>query len=616
MSGAKVWGPSSPSTELSSAPFNPSVLPPSTYCPILKLRTTEVVDSSSRRLSKGLAVLQRPTRHPSSRHQTAAFVAQIDPSVSVITPMCQPSTTEFMRSVIKHAVPDVKIESIRPLPCDPSQRVFTVEASDGRILMLALSPSPTLRLLRSEKWLALTNLLVTRWLRSTYENAIGPDGKVPPDEISVIDGIGNRLAKGNQHARTRSTDLPKGAVLPYVPVPISNSMPTAEVDAGFYYLTEPTRGISITRLQKPLTMQEKKVVNFQTGRLIRRLSEVRSPNGTFGPAVAVIGSRQQHHGSPPVAIGGSGGAGTWTKAFHSLLEGILRDGEDMAVTISYAPIRYHFRRLSHLLDAVTVARLVVLNAGDDDNVLVSRTATETSDMAHLSKDLIEPSLVSNSHSTEQEAQRSRQTRIRDAGPEGTAAISASSQQTDISVTGLWDWSNTVFGDPLFATVFSRETSLEFLHGFRQAPPPSSPSPWPPPPSPPHTGKGQEDRYGTQQNEASTSANSGTGDDAASSLSSDPDSDTEYDEVVEDRANAAVRLLLYECYHATVSVVRQFYRPDADSPARELTARRRLAAVLARLGDVEEATVGKRPRRASGDAWPAWPPVKRVKRSGG
>lgn len=201
-------------------------------------------------------------------------------------------------------------------------------------------------------------------------------------------------------------------------------------------------------------------------------------------------------------------------------------------------------------------------------------------------------------------------------PEGMAAVSALSQQTDIAVTGLWDWSNTVFGDPLFATVFSRETSLEFLRGFRQPPPRLSPSPWPPPPSSPHAGKDQEDRYGTQQKEASTSANSGNGDDAASSISSDPDSDSEYDEVVEDRANAAVRLLLYECYHATVSVVRQFYRPDADSPARELTARRRLAAVLARLGDVEEAAVGKRPRRASGDAWPAWPPGKRVKRSGG
>ena len=86
--------------------------------------------------------------------------------------------------------------------------------------------------------------------------------------------------------------------------------------------------------------------------------------------------------------------------------------------------------------------------------------------------------------------------------------------------------------------------------------------------------------------------------------------------MEDRANAAVRLLLYECYHATTSVVRQFYRPDAGSAARELTARRRLAAVLARLGEVEEAAIGKRPRRASGDAWPSWPPVKRARRGGG
>ena len=648
MSGAKVWGPSSPSSELPFPPFNPPALSPSSHCPILKLRTAaEVLDSSSR-LSKSLAVLQRPTRHPSSRHQTSAFVAQIDPSVFVATPMCQPSTTEFMRSAIKHAVPDVKVESIRPLPCDPSQRVFSVDVSDGRTLMFALSPSPTLRLLRSEKWLALTNLLVIRWLRSVSESAIGADGKALPGDLALADGIGTRPAKGKQHARAKTADAPKRAVLPYVPTPISNSSPTTELSSGFFNLTEPPNGVPLSRLPKPLTGHERGTIDFQTGRMIRRLSEVRSPNGTFGPAIAVIGPRhspQQQYGSQSITAGGSGGAGTWTRAFHSLLESILRDGEDMAITISYAPIRYHFRRLAHLLDAVTVSRMVVLDAGDDDNILVAGASTKTNreKITQNSKGEIRTHPTGDASDLgKEEAQRVISERSRETELEGTAAGTTLLHQPNVAVMGLWNWSNTVFGDPLFATVFSRETSSEFLRGFRQQPP-RSPSPTLSPRSTPalkqEVNRGHkttatdattprfydhdepEDPRGSNNDGENNSASADCRDEGLEGLDGDSIDDDdeysdEYDDVVEDRANAAVRLLLYECYHATTSVVRQFYRPDAGSAARELTARRRLAAVLARLGEVEEAAIGKRPRRASGDAWPAWPPVKRVRRGGG
>ena len=568
--------------------------------------------------------------------------------------MCQPSTSEFMRSAIKHAVPDVKVESIRPLPCDPSQRVFAVDVSDGRTLMFALSPSPTLRLLRSEKWLALTNLLVVRWLRAVSESAAGADGKAPPDDLSLVDKIGSRPVKSKRHARTRSTDAPKRAVLPYVPAPISNSSPTTELGPTFFNLTEPSDGIPVSRLPRPLTAHEREAIDFQTGRLIRRLSEVRSPNGTFGPAIAVLGPRhasQQQHGSQSINSGGSGGAGTWTRAFHSLLESILRDGEDMAVTMSYAPIRYHFRRLAHLLDAVTVSRLVVLDAGDDDNLLVSGALKEASTVQRTQNDQTETRTPSGETIGlgKQDNEGVRSERTIEAEIQGSGANIPPSRQPDLTVTGLWDWSNTVFGDPLFATVFTRETSPEFLRGFRQQPPRSrSPTPssglipgakrekasynkdledeLAPDAEMSHFNKHNEpknSRSSDKDNDEETSSASADRDDKGDLETPDSDSiddeendDDEYDDVVEDRANAAVRLLLYECYHATTSVVRQFYRPDAGSAARELAARRRLAAVLARLGEVEEAAVGKRPRRASGDAWPAWPPIKRARRGGG
>jgi len=47
-------------------------------------------------------------------------------------------------------------------------------------------------------------------------------------------------------------------------------------------------------------------------------------------------------------------------------------------------------------------------------------------------------------------------------------------------------------------------------------------------------------------------------------------------------NVPVRMTLYEIYHAVQCIVREFYRPRADSSKKELDARKRLTDVLARL----------------------------------
>ena len=57
--------------------------------------------------------------------------------------------------------------------------------------------------------------------------------------------------------------------------------------------------------------------------------------------------------------------------------------------------------------------------------------------------------------------------------------------------------------------------------------------------------------------------------------------------MEDIANVHIRLLLYECFYAVASIVRQFHRPGPDSTAQEMTARRRLAKAMNQLNGIDD-----------------------------
>jgi len=111
---------------------------------------------------------------------------------------------------------------------------------------------------------------------------------------------------------------------------------------------------------------------------------------------------------------------TWSEAFNLLLEGIFRDGEDMAVLLPYETLRTHYQRLSWRLDAVTLPRLLILNAGSETNVMVERSSED-----------------------------------------GSAVSSGGAR-----ITGLRSWSQGVFGDPLLSNCFE-DPSEGFLEGWRE-----------------------------------------------------------------------------------------------------------------------------------------------------
>ncbi|PQE32451.1 Aminoglycoside phosphotransferase protein [Rutstroemia sp. NJR-2017a WRK4] len=110
------------------------------------------------------------------------------------------------------------------------------------------------------------------------------------------------------------------------------------------------------------------------------------------------------------------------------------------------------------------------------------------------------------------------------------SASSSTRTQPPKVTGLRSWSQGVFGDPLLSSVFENP-SASFLEGWN-----------------------------------------------SSADSSEP--------LIEDPANADVRLLLYRCYRAVVGIVTEYYRPQPDSSRRELENRRNLTSALADLEKVD------------------------------
>ncbi|KAI8956747.1 hypothetical protein F5Y11DRAFT_138432 [Daldinia sp. FL1419] len=512
--------------------------------------------------------LFRSTRWLSSRHQLSS-VSLTERSFP-IAPMDRIHPLESVRSAIQKVLPNITVESVSPLPSCRLLRFFSLNISDGRTLVLSLPPPQTLRLLRSERGLNLSETLVTKWiLEGVLEPPIKAENTVQKSisfHQQTQDAPENFKPESNLE---EELDFRQN-VLKFLPVLVAHVSSSIELGSPFN-IFEPARGATIKALPTPLTTSERKAVDFQKGQFVRQVSSFISPNGLFGPATAVISpqlpSTDLH--AAQLANLGLRSSRTWKQTFHSLLEAALRDAEDMAVTISYEPIRNYFNRLGYLLDGVTTARLVILDAADDLNVLISQNTKTDDDKDGEEQERLLLFQEEKKGKTEDISANiiSTQSQV------GEGVGSSNTYQT-VTVTGLRDWSNCIFGDPLFAEIFSQTPTPEFSHGFYQTPnpaptPSSTLKPEPVPALPP----------------------------ASHSI---PPND-----LIEDLVNAPARLLLYECYHATVGVVRQFYRPGPSSSDREIAARRRLATALRRLDEVDDEMTGKRARRPSAnvEAWP-------------
>ncbi|OCL11950.1 hypothetical protein AOQ84DRAFT_171479 [Glonium stellatum] len=154
-------------------------------------------------------------------------------------------------------------------------------------------------------------------------------------------------------------------------------------------------GIALAEIAPRLSPSERRVVDHTLGAYVRNIASLTAPR--FGTTHRVLSGT---------------GSATWREAFLSLLESVLRDAEDMLVSIPYDSIRYYVAWHGYLLEEITQARLVPLDVGGPENVLVDDCTRQ--------------------------------------------------------VCGLLGFSNAIWGDPMMAAVFTN-ASEAFYEGYGECP---------------------------------------------------------------------------------------------------------------------------------------------------
>lgn len=575
--------------------------------------------ASELRLPKAFTLPQCCTKIREPRHQAASH-SQTDFLPPVIS-MNRPPPLARLEAVVSHAVPQVTVRSLLPLSLPTAgglQRLFRINLSDDRMLLLKLTPSLMIRLLRREQHLAWSEPCVITWIfREILEGTRNPTPRIPLQCFVVANTQAgftplqatNMMVRMDQEASSTTSG---DSLLSYLPAVIASSASRETLGAPFS-LWEPAMGESISSLPAPLTPLERRVVEYQKGYLVRQISQFRAPNSRFGPAIAVLGGTlspsderlENRDGLPvPPSSVGSESVATWSTAFLALMESILRDGEDVALMINYSLIRGHLARLSYTLDDVTESRLVLFDAANDSNVLVTRSSKEElkggSTRVGIAKNASSQT-SGNPRCSHKEVGTTKENFERVGEATGMPGAVDAATTTHISVTGLQDWSNCVFGDPLMVKAFSRNPSDAFLRGFWGQPPVQTPS---------STAKMPRDVQAATTSVSPTPMNTSEPSSLPTVAASPPTTqfyglsgpgrmcggrdekmETRYN-VDEQNSSAEIRLLLYECYHATVGVVKQFYRPSPSQGTQcDTMARRRLTDVLAKLGQIQRGPVG-------------------------
>ncbi|KAL5597040.1 hypothetical protein BROUX41_006293 [Berkeleyomyces rouxiae] len=385
------------------------------------------------------------------------------------------------------------------------------------------------------------------------------------------------------------------------PVLLFHGRPQLEmISHKTYNIKKSPWGTAVSHMKPPLSQRERKSVDFQVGGMLQKLARLQSPTGQFGPVTNVLNGPhcQSQFCFDHVQ---DWTANTWELAFHRLLEGALRDGEDLYVTLPFNSIRTNVERFLPLLRHVTRPSLVCVDAGIDGNTLALRDE----DMLRLSppEQMRMSSLVKDARSRMMqydEGYRSRKPASMYASA-GQPLPDRTIYDPNVTVTGLVDWSICVFGDPLFAEVFSYQPSSDLLQGFND------------PMNYPELPMSQNTSY------------------RSSSMSHQYSE--QWSGLVEDSQNAYVRILLYECYHAVSRITAQFARPKTANTATEMAARRRLMLAISKLDALDDngipiargspsphkarpTTMPPNHRRPSGEMSPAKRPRSALSREAG
>lgn len=455
----------------------------------------------------------------------------------VSTPMSPLTPERVARALLQNFKSQYDVVGLDAIPSARIQQLYSVRVADGRSLILTLPPPTDVRPMRCERECIYSEAVLLNWLTSLPPHS-AQRGSSKGDGESTPSGYDEPKQNGNGSMElSQAVNHLQG----YLPELIDYCHPRPESRTPALLLSKPTLGTAVSSLPQTLSSKGKKSVEWQAGQLFRRISCHVSPSGKFGYAIDILRghgatqslmSRERPATPPPEA--NMSGFDTWSQAFHILLESVLRDLEDSLVQVGYARVRYHFERLKHLLDKVHRPSLVSLEALEDTNILVTI-----------------PESRSHSVSTQKGAASVKIT-VTNGGK------AASGEEDAISVTGLRDWSNCLFGDPLIATTFNESPSKNFLHGLE-------------------TPVCEGDPFTTVP-------------------------------LIEDREHVAARVLLYEAYHCLCGIAKEYRRPRNVEFDMELEWRRRLQKAMGKLDTLDD-TGTPLPIRPAAEAGS---PPKRVK----
>ena len=296
-----------------------------------------------------------------------------------------------------------------------------VDGREERMIMVSMPPAPSLRLLRSERWLFGSEASMLSWV---WESS-GPDDHRPGPNGAR--GAGNGASKVCEEAN--SLEGVRG-IRPLVPKMHRYHRDSNSPIASPYLVLSATPGKRLRSVVESMPADENTGIEKSVGSVVARLARIVSPSKRFGPAVAVLNPPDTENlqaGAQGMQY--TGGTARWKAAFQSYLESVLRDGEDMMVHLPYGPLRAQTQRLGGVLNQIITPRLMFVD--------------ELEDSIHVepSKDGVEPGG---------------------------------------KVVGFSNTSTAFFGDPLLSTAFTAFPSKSFLRGFTldaEDVDPSDPSTW-------------------------------------------------------------------------------------------------------------------------------------------
>ncbi|EPE26991.1 hypothetical protein GLAREA_02905 [Glarea lozoyensis ATCC 20868] len=299
-----------------------------------------------------------------------------------------------LKNILVHVAPNITLGAVNELHSTQLTRLYKLNMSDERNLLLSFAPSLAVRLLRQEGQLLSSEAALINFISRSETRESGAGSKCENKEGMSLELLVPRLLKHSSNNREMAYP---------------------------YSIFEEPAGQPLSTLAAHLSGPERRDIDRQIGAMTKALAALTSPNGTFGAASRVFTEPNANTTAGPQApaVAPKVGFKTWSEAFNALLEGILRDGEDISVLLPYDVIRARCERLSWHLDAITLPRLTILDIGSEANVMVSYDKSKAS----------------------------------------------SSGSADAKITGLRSWAQGVFGDPLIADVFT-DPSEGFLEGWR------------------------------------------------------------------------------------------------------------------------------------------------------